>query len=114
MMRRPPRSTQGVSSAASDVYKRQLEDFVLSQILEILIEKLKKILRHFAGQLLELAFPHSETVYRAFPLDLMKEERIKGKAKEKVQGYAGFPPADQQEERDAFQGVPEKAPLYSN
>ena len=26
MIRRPPRSTQGVSSAASDVYKRQLED----------------------------------------------------------------------------------------
>ena len=25
MIRRPPRSTQGVSSAASDVYKRQLE-----------------------------------------------------------------------------------------
>ena len=26
MIRRPPRSTQGVSSAASDVYKRQLRD----------------------------------------------------------------------------------------
>eukprot|EP00831_Metopus_contortus_P070390 TRINITY_DN63866_c0_g1_i1.p1 TRINITY_DN63866_c0_g1~~TRINITY_DN63866_c0_g1_i1.p1 ORF type:complete len:158 (-),score=21.88 TRINITY_DN63866_c0_g1_i1:69-542(-) len=26
MIRRPPRSTQGVSSAASDVYKRQLQD----------------------------------------------------------------------------------------
>ena len=26
MIRRPPRSTQGVSSAASDVYKRQLEE----------------------------------------------------------------------------------------
>ena len=26
MMRRPPRSTQGSSSAASDVYKRQLPD----------------------------------------------------------------------------------------
>ena len=26
MIRRPPRSTQGVSSAASDVYKRQLLD----------------------------------------------------------------------------------------
>ncbi|GAB5829764.1 hypothetical protein JMUB7528_28500 [Staphylococcus aureus] len=30
MIRRPPRSTQGVSSAASDVYKRQLvEDYHL-------------------------------------------------------------------------------------
>ena len=28
MIRRPPRSTQGVSSAASDVYKRQLLDMV--------------------------------------------------------------------------------------
>ncbi|WP_460413927.1 hypothetical protein, partial [Staphylococcus aureus] len=26
MIRRPPRSTQGVSSAASDVYKRQVKD----------------------------------------------------------------------------------------
>ena len=26
MIRRPPRSTQGVSSAASDVYKRQVMD----------------------------------------------------------------------------------------
>ena len=26
MIRRPPRSTQGVSSAASDVYKRQVSD----------------------------------------------------------------------------------------
>ena len=26
MIRRPPRSTQGVSSAASDVYKRQRKD----------------------------------------------------------------------------------------
>ena len=26
MIRRPPRSTQGVSSAASDVYKRQVVD----------------------------------------------------------------------------------------
>ena len=28
MIRRPPRSTQGVSSAASDVYKRQLGEFL--------------------------------------------------------------------------------------
>ena len=28
MIRRPPRSTQGVSSAASDVYKRQEIDFL--------------------------------------------------------------------------------------
>ena len=27
MIRRPPRSTQGVSSAASDVYKRQMDNF---------------------------------------------------------------------------------------
>src|SRR5680860_183977 len=30
MIRRPPRSTQSRSSAASDVYKRQLEDLVIS------------------------------------------------------------------------------------
>ncbi|WP_460413922.1 hypothetical protein, partial [Staphylococcus aureus] len=28
MIRRPPRSTQGVSSAASDVYKRQVQLFI--------------------------------------------------------------------------------------
>ena len=31
MIRRPPRSTQGVSSAASDVYKRQRSDFYLPE-----------------------------------------------------------------------------------
>ena len=30
MIRRPPRSTQGVSSAASDVYKRQTADDILA------------------------------------------------------------------------------------
>ena len=34
MIRRPPRSTQGVSSAASDVYKRQLVDLVPGRIEE--------------------------------------------------------------------------------
>ena len=33
MIRRPPRSTQGVSSAASDVYKRQLSNFVILHLL---------------------------------------------------------------------------------
>ena len=34
MIRRPPRSTQSRSSAASDVYKRQLEDLFESQELK--------------------------------------------------------------------------------
>ena len=33
MIRRPPRSTQGVSSAASDVYKRQLLGFAIPLII---------------------------------------------------------------------------------
>ena len=32
MIRRPPRSTQGVSSAASDVYKRQLPDGAVLEV----------------------------------------------------------------------------------
>ena len=34
MIRRPPRSTQGVSSAASDVYKRQPKDYLKKYIFE--------------------------------------------------------------------------------
>ena len=33
MIRRPPRSTQGVSSAASDVYKRQCMDRVFPKVI---------------------------------------------------------------------------------
>ena len=35
MMRRPPRSTQGVSSAASDVYKRQVSE--LSLLVQLVV-----------------------------------------------------------------------------
>ena len=38
MIRRPPRSTQGVSSAASDVYKRQLLE---NSAGELIIDKQK-------------------------------------------------------------------------
>ena len=34
MIRRPPRSTQGVSSAASDVYKRQEQAHRASELME--------------------------------------------------------------------------------
>ncbi|WP_460413935.1 hypothetical protein, partial [Staphylococcus aureus] len=37
MIRRPPRSTQGVSSAASDVYKRQIKGFASHLGIGILI-----------------------------------------------------------------------------
>ena len=38
MIRRPPRSTQGVSSAASDVYKRQLVGGVIGTILAVILK----------------------------------------------------------------------------
>eukprot|EP00831_Metopus_contortus_P026194 TRINITY_DN22357_c0_g1_i2.p1 TRINITY_DN22357_c0_g1~~TRINITY_DN22357_c0_g1_i2.p1 ORF type:complete len:164 (-),score=33.76 TRINITY_DN22357_c0_g1_i2:8-499(-) len=37
MIRRPPRSTQGVSSAASDVYKRQIQQFAQEENIEVLV-----------------------------------------------------------------------------
>eukprot|EP00831_Metopus_contortus_P010425 TRINITY_DN14061_c0_g1_i1.p4 TRINITY_DN14061_c0_g1~~TRINITY_DN14061_c0_g1_i1.p4 ORF type:complete len:107 (-),score=39.60 TRINITY_DN14061_c0_g1_i1:621-941(-) len=40
MRRRPPRSTQGVSSAASDVYKRQVST---QSTWEMIVEKLKSV-----------------------------------------------------------------------
>ena len=40
MIRRPPRSTQGVSSAASDVYKRQVADYLNNrpELIDVSIE----------------------------------------------------------------------------
>src|SRR5450756_132846 len=40
MIRRPPRSTQSRSSAASDVYKRQLSDIQAQAILEMRLQRL--------------------------------------------------------------------------
>eukprot|EP00831_Metopus_contortus_P020689 TRINITY_DN19143_c0_g1_i1.p2 TRINITY_DN19143_c0_g1~~TRINITY_DN19143_c0_g1_i1.p2 ORF type:complete len:117 (+),score=18.92 TRINITY_DN19143_c0_g1_i1:112-462(+) len=42
MIRRPPRSTQGVSSAASDVYKRQIQQASLSNFLNRLSRKFQQ------------------------------------------------------------------------
>ena len=39
MIRRPPRSTQGVSSAASDVYKRQFEKWQLDNVEDMTPEQ---------------------------------------------------------------------------
>eukprot|EP00831_Metopus_contortus_P011008 TRINITY_DN14336_c0_g1_i2.p4 TRINITY_DN14336_c0_g1~~TRINITY_DN14336_c0_g1_i2.p4 ORF type:complete len:100 (-),score=14.42 TRINITY_DN14336_c0_g1_i2:83-382(-) len=43
MIRRPPRSTQGVSSAASDVYKRQITDSLKENYDKELSRKQKEI-----------------------------------------------------------------------
>eukprot|EP00831_Metopus_contortus_P052115 TRINITY_DN43758_c0_g1_i1.p2 TRINITY_DN43758_c0_g1~~TRINITY_DN43758_c0_g1_i1.p2 ORF type:complete len:127 (+),score=40.15 TRINITY_DN43758_c0_g1_i1:74-454(+) len=45
MIRRPPRSTQGVSSAASDVYKRQYQRRVHGNM-----EELKTMIHNFTSQ----------------------------------------------------------------
>ena len=45
MIRRPPRSTQGVSSAASDVYKRQvLKLLVVMEVMEVMEVMLAEVL----------------------------------------------------------------------
>ena len=53
MIRRPPRSTQGVSSAASDVYKRQAQyqsdELFTSEILQSDIDYQQRKLRHGKG-----------------------------------------------------------------
>eukprot|EP00831_Metopus_contortus_P058875 TRINITY_DN5096_c0_g1_i2.p3 TRINITY_DN5096_c0_g1~~TRINITY_DN5096_c0_g1_i2.p3 ORF type:complete len:126 (+),score=20.68 TRINITY_DN5096_c0_g1_i2:82-459(+) len=43
MIRRPPRSTQGVSSAASDVYKRQDRSLESHSNVSLSLAKLKKL-----------------------------------------------------------------------
>ena len=45
MIRRPPRSTQGVSSAASDVYKRQMQN------IEIIKTDLENELLYLKGSI---------------------------------------------------------------
>eukprot|EP00831_Metopus_contortus_P027892 TRINITY_DN23338_c0_g1_i1.p1 TRINITY_DN23338_c0_g1~~TRINITY_DN23338_c0_g1_i1.p1 ORF type:complete len:118 (-),score=24.28 TRINITY_DN23338_c0_g1_i1:105-458(-) len=47
MIRRPPRSTQGVSSAASDVYKRQILEFKkrTDNIRDIFVERIRILLK---------------------------------------------------------------------
>ncbi|WP_460413910.1 hypothetical protein, partial [Staphylococcus aureus] len=49
MIRRPPRSTQGVSSAASDVYKRQVFMFLLKE---------SKIMNNFVFNLYAVSYTH--------------------------------------------------------
>ena len=53
MIRRPPRSTQGVSSAASDVYKRQIqhasEDYWdASELVDLLADDIKFRVKQYA------------------------------------------------------------------
>eukprot|EP00831_Metopus_contortus_P061783 TRINITY_DN5368_c0_g1_i4.p3 TRINITY_DN5368_c0_g1~~TRINITY_DN5368_c0_g1_i4.p3 ORF type:complete len:112 (-),score=28.29 TRINITY_DN5368_c0_g1_i4:295-630(-) len=43
MIRRPPRSTQGVSSAASDVYKRQEQYSMMKRQYDILVNEIKSL-----------------------------------------------------------------------
>eukprot|EP00831_Metopus_contortus_P013300 TRINITY_DN15392_c0_g1_i1.p1 TRINITY_DN15392_c0_g1~~TRINITY_DN15392_c0_g1_i1.p1 ORF type:complete len:134 (-),score=15.68 TRINITY_DN15392_c0_g1_i1:85-486(-) len=49
MIRRPPRSTQGVSSAASDVYKRQKQQIIL--LIVILHEHNRDKIDHIDSQM---------------------------------------------------------------
>ena len=55
MIRRPPRSTQSRSSAASDVYKRQADD---------LVEEIDTITAHLAEYRKAIAGNDAETLFR--------------------------------------------------
>ena len=50
MIRRPPRSTQGVSSAASDVYKRQVEETEAREAKEREAQIIKERSRYTVSQ----------------------------------------------------------------
>src|SRR5680860_1490260 len=71
MIRRPPRSTQSRSSAASDVYKRQL-------ITPILVRAFDEILKTIPVELQEASFSLGSTQTETAMRVLLK------------QGFAGF------------------------
>eukprot|EP00831_Metopus_contortus_P062461 TRINITY_DN5458_c0_g1_i4.p1 TRINITY_DN5458_c0_g1~~TRINITY_DN5458_c0_g1_i4.p1 ORF type:complete len:116 (-),score=28.05 TRINITY_DN5458_c0_g1_i4:128-475(-) len=53
MIRRPPRSTQGVSSAASDVYKRQTFKKAVDELAETVVARLREFAHPFDATMLE-------------------------------------------------------------
>src|SRR5450756_3224480 len=84
MIRRPPRSTQSRSSAASDVYKRQ-DKSVWKKIKSEFFNQLKKIYRllrnsnvsyQAISEIMKLIFPQSKgMVFRGF-IESMEEVEI--------------------------------------
>eukprot|EP00831_Metopus_contortus_P054881 TRINITY_DN46294_c0_g1_i1.p2 TRINITY_DN46294_c0_g1~~TRINITY_DN46294_c0_g1_i1.p2 ORF type:complete len:121 (-),score=28.20 TRINITY_DN46294_c0_g1_i1:71-433(-) len=65
MIRRPPKSTQGVSSAASDVYKRQIKHYPVPtkiKLKEIKTTGLKNISHEFVVSQLGFSAKDSVTV----------------------------------------------------
>ena len=72
MIRRPPRSTQGVSSAASDVYKRQLKMFTIWPAFAAFQEDIKGTIE--VGKLADL------TVFSKDIMKVPEEEIIKTQA----------------------------------
>eukprot|EP00826_Nyctotherus_ovalis_P061462 TRINITY_DN8750_c0_g1_i2.p1 TRINITY_DN8750_c0_g1~~TRINITY_DN8750_c0_g1_i2.p1 ORF type:complete len:223 (+),score=62.72 TRINITY_DN8750_c0_g1_i2:25-669(+) len=57
MIRRPPRSTHCISSAASDVYKRQVYTSCVKRELTIFIQERCKALEELARSMVEISLP---------------------------------------------------------
>ena len=70
MIRRPPRSTQSRSSAASDVYKRQVEDGTVkggfgSAVAEFMVEN------HYTPEMVFLGVPDLSLIHISEPTRLL-------------------------------------------
>eukprot|EP00831_Metopus_contortus_P081096 TRINITY_DN8450_c0_g1_i4.p1 TRINITY_DN8450_c0_g1~~TRINITY_DN8450_c0_g1_i4.p1 ORF type:complete len:183 (-),score=42.67 TRINITY_DN8450_c0_g1_i4:103-651(-) len=88
MIRRPPRSTQGVSSAASDVYKRQVSTQSTWEKLEIELGELRAIAQNNAGPQNKITISSAPLINKAQLLEQQKalqKEISEFKAKKSVE-----------------------------
>eukprot|EP00831_Metopus_contortus_P035383 TRINITY_DN28174_c0_g1_i2.p2 TRINITY_DN28174_c0_g1~~TRINITY_DN28174_c0_g1_i2.p2 ORF type:complete len:118 (+),score=25.92 TRINITY_DN28174_c0_g1_i2:113-466(+) len=85
MIRRPPRSTQGVSSAASDVYKRQIGGKEMNPIYPTVSLASKEFSEFFSIQNLYLSLIHisepTRPLYISYAVFCLKKKKKKNKKK---------------------------------
>ena len=92
MIRRPPRSTQSRSSAASDVYKRQLkyqDGFLLEKTNEKYLAIVRKMKTNFHDEDVSLSLIHISEPTRLLSISyavfcLKKKKKKKNRKKEKI------------------------------
>eukprot|EP00658_Telonema_sp_P-2_P048671 TRINITY_DN3700_c0_g1_i4.p1 TRINITY_DN3700_c0_g1~~TRINITY_DN3700_c0_g1_i4.p1 ORF type:complete len:103 (+),score=31.59 TRINITY_DN3700_c0_g1_i4:131-439(+) len=80
MIRRPPRSTLSSSSAASDVYKRQVQDSSTNQLIfktEYLIHWVSKFMTLSVGDIILTGTPPGVGCFRKPPLWLKPGDVVK-------------------------------------
>eukprot|EP00825_Cyclidium_porcatum_P037753 TRINITY_DN4230_c0_g1_i1.p3 TRINITY_DN4230_c0_g1~~TRINITY_DN4230_c0_g1_i1.p3 ORF type:complete len:116 (-),score=11.24 TRINITY_DN4230_c0_g1_i1:178-525(-) len=67
MIRRPPRSTHCISSAASDVYKRQEQCGICNNVWMQIYASTTQFQRKFACYFTAVTIPKQQTVYPEYP-----------------------------------------------